>query len=407
VLWEHDGKKRASAEAADHHFHLVLGHIGPDLRALDVRGSYARLEAVARSLEIDWGVEVLTPTRRHKAVAAAACEQGREDVAQAVLATMPDNPEDLPRSTMSSRTRARAARHGIHLPRERVRIADAYRSADSGRAVGATIESLGFSLIKGQKEDVWLVMKGDILLGALDRLVRAKRKEVAARLNEIRHEDQAEASPPTDASNDHNALAIDSIHDRIHERRRTAYEVLEKAQEPPPAPLGALMAQAELQTARKASDQAERDVTWLETELQALRDDAPGGFWTWRRGASRQHRAAIEKTEAAVAEAKRIWATAEQAARNRAERVKELRRDLDRDTAQRSRKHEADIQWAKAELEWLSDAERVLESDPALARRGWDALEQAVSQMRSEMAHHADPNESSYDLEDKPLGMRF
>jgi len=199
VLWEHDGKKQATAEAADCHFHLVLGHIGSDLRALNVRGSYTRLEAVARSLEIDWGTKVLTPTRRHKAVAAAAREQGQEDVALAVLATMPDNPEELPRSTMSSRTRARATRHGIHLPRERVRIAEAYRGADSGRAVQAAVESLGLSLTKGQKEDVWLVMKGDILLGALDRLVRAKRQEFAACLNAICHEDQAEASPPADA----------------------------------------------------------------------------------------------------------------------------------------------------------------------------------------------------------------
>jgi len=52
-------------------------------------------------------------------------------------------------------------------------------------------------------------------------------------------------------------------------------------------------------------------VTRLEAELQALRDDAPGGFWTWRKGASRQHQAAIKQIEAAVAEAKRIQATAE------------------------------------------------------------------------------------------------
>jgi hypothetical protein len=193
VLLEHDGKKRATADATDNHFHLVLGHPGPDLKALDVKGSYAKLEAVARSLEMDWGVELLTPTRRHKAVAAAARSLGREDVAKAVLAAMPDDPKDLPRSAMSSRTRARAARHGIDLPKECVRIAEAYHSADSGKAVRAALESLGFQLMRGDKEGVWLVVKDDIVLGALDRLVRDKRAIVAARMAEPGH--NAEPTP--------------------------------------------------------------------------------------------------------------------------------------------------------------------------------------------------------------------
>lgn len=502
VLLGHDGKKRAIADAADHHFHLVLGHIGPDLKALDTRRSYARLEAVARSLELDWGVKILTPTRRHKAVAAAAREQGREDVAQAVLAMMPKNPEDLPRSSMSSRTRARAARHGINLPREQVRITEAYCCADAGKAVRTAIEALGFNLVKGEKEHVWLVMKGEVLLGALDRLVRAKRKEVAARLDEVQHDDHADVSPPADAPMeqaesdqpelDHNwgdlearlshltsscaegsmepeapiqehpadvempaprspgsqsgadrmqgaaslvptecgalrgccplakpgstlpeqigrnVVATDSLQDRVHVRITAVYDVLRKAQEPPPpVPPALVMAQAELQTARRVRDQAERNVTRLEAELDNLHDEALGGFRAWARGARRQHQAAIDAAEAALAEAKQILAVAEQTARGIAERVKDLSRAFDRDHAQRSRKREADIEWATGELEWLLDAKRVLESDPALARRGWDALDHAVSQMRVAMAHHSSPDEPSCDVENESVGIRF
>ncbi|WP_445504291.1 relaxase/mobilization nuclease domain-containing protein [Microvirga sp. G4-2] len=502
VLWEHDGKKRATANAADHHFHLVLGHVGPTLKALDTRRSYARLEAVARSLEVDWGVEVLTPTGRHKAVAAAARKQGRDDVAQAILAMMPKDPEDLPRSTMSSRTRARAARHGINLPRERVRIAEAYRSADTGKAARAAITALGFSLIKGEEENVWLVMKSDILLGALDRLVRAKRKEVAACLDGGRHDDQADVSPTADAPIEqaasdqtgldhdrgdleachsqltiscaedpmeseapsqahpadvemwaphspgspmgadkmqevaslvstergalrggfpsarvgsdlpqpigHNVVATDSLYDRIHKRVTAAYDVLRRAQDPlPPIPLALSKAQTELQIACKARDQAERDVTRLQAELENLGGDASGGVWVWRRGARRQHQEAIDAAEAALAEAKRTWAAAEQAARDGAERVKDLSRAFDRDNIQHSRKREADIEWAKGELAWLLDAKGILESDPALARKGWDALEQAISKMRFEMADHPDPDEPSCDLENESVGIRF
>lgn len=83
VLVEHF-KKRASPGRADHHFHLVIAHVGPHLRALDMSHSYARLEAVARCLEVDFGEE-LTPTVRPEAVAYFARGMGRDDVADLVL----------------------------------------------------------------------------------------------------------------------------------------------------------------------------------------------------------------------------------------------------------------------------------------------------------------------------------
>jgi len=83
VLVEHF-KERSVTDRADHHFHLVLAHVGPDLKALDMSHSFARLEAVARSLEIDFGEE-LTPTTRPEAVAYFARGMGRDDVAERVL----------------------------------------------------------------------------------------------------------------------------------------------------------------------------------------------------------------------------------------------------------------------------------------------------------------------------------
>ena len=83
VLVEHF-KERAVAKRADHHFHLIVSHVGPDLRALDMSHSYARLEAVARCLEVDFGEE-LTPTMRPEAVAYFARAIGRDDVADLVL----------------------------------------------------------------------------------------------------------------------------------------------------------------------------------------------------------------------------------------------------------------------------------------------------------------------------------
>jgi len=83
VLVEHF-KERSVTDRADHHFHLVLAHVGPDLKALDMSHSFARLEAVARCLEVDFGEE-LTQTTRPEAVAYFAREMGRDDVADLVL----------------------------------------------------------------------------------------------------------------------------------------------------------------------------------------------------------------------------------------------------------------------------------------------------------------------------------
>lgn len=183
VLWEHADKARAKDGGADHHFHLVVAHVGPDLRALDMSQSYARLEAVARSLELDWGEE-LTPTRRHRAVAAAARRLGREDVALAVTAQRPEGPEPppLPQSGMSSRTRARAERAGLDLPAERAAVAAAWAAADGPAALRAALAERGLDVVAGEKPGVWLVQRDGALVGALDRLAGERRAAVAARM---------------------------------------------------------------------------------------------------------------------------------------------------------------------------------------------------------------------------------
>jgi len=179
VLIEHDEKQRASEGGADHHFHLAVGHVGLDLRALNMSGSYARLEAVARSLELDWGEE-LTQTRRHAAVALQAAEMGRDDVAEAIRTMKPEAAEDLTRAAMSSATRQRAERQGIDLPAAKAFVADAFQRADGPKALRAALAEEGLTLAPGSRAGVWIVMRGEDELGSLDRLTKTKRREVSA-----------------------------------------------------------------------------------------------------------------------------------------------------------------------------------------------------------------------------------
>jgi hypothetical protein len=190
VVWEHSEKKRRGRDA-DTHWHMVVSHVGPDGRALDDGRSFVRLEAAARSLEADFGHD-MTPSRRPEAVALELERMGRADVAQRVRGEVPPEP---PQSAMSSRQRARAERHGISLPDMREAVREAWEASDSPAALRAALAEHGLAVARGDKDGVWLVTGPDgEMLGALDRLARQKRREVAVQMRqESRHDHEAPA----------------------------------------------------------------------------------------------------------------------------------------------------------------------------------------------------------------------
>lgn len=186
VVWEHAGKARRGADV-DTHFHIVLSHVGPSGRALDDGRSFVRLEAVARTLEVDFG-HPLTPSRRTAAVAAELDRTGRPDIAALVRGEAPlDEP---PQAAMSSRQRARAERHGISLPDVRVAVRAAWTASDSPAALRAALAEQGLGIVRGDKPDVWVVTTADgQTFGALDRLSGQRRRTVQARMEETPTDD--------------------------------------------------------------------------------------------------------------------------------------------------------------------------------------------------------------------------
>jgi len=173
MLFEHR-KARAVEGAADVHFHLVLGHVGPSGRALRDSHSFRRLEAVARSLEWDWGMD-FTRSRRAAAVAGELRRMGRPEIAEAVL-----DMKEKPRSAMSSRRRAAAAKRGIHLPSVQAAVREAWVLSERPQELVERLQGQGLTLEAGDRPGVVLVRSGAALIGALDRIVRQKRSEVAA-----------------------------------------------------------------------------------------------------------------------------------------------------------------------------------------------------------------------------------
>ncbi|MGU3543760.1 relaxase/mobilization nuclease domain-containing protein [Methylobacterium sp. A52T] len=178
VLIAHRNKPRARGKSGDEHFHLVIAHVGPNLRALDLSCSYAELEAVRASIEFDFG-EPLTPSRRSAAIAKRLRRDALNAVAERVEAAA--LLRALPRSGMTSGIRARLERLGIAAPLARARIMEAYALDEAG--FEAALSRAGLTCAPGdQAASTWIVRQGDVLIGALDRLVTRPRSAVAARM---------------------------------------------------------------------------------------------------------------------------------------------------------------------------------------------------------------------------------
>lgn len=194
VVWEHAGKARRGGDV-DTHYHVVVGHVGPDGKALEDRRSYARLEAAARSLELDFGHD-LTLSRHTAAVAAELDRIGRPDVAAKVRNEGPPEP---PQSAMSSRQRSRADRTGVSLPDVREAVREAWTISDTPAALRAALADAGLGITPGDKSGVWLVTRDSQTLGALDRLAGEKRRVVATRMQQEEPPNDS-ANPASDAS---------------------------------------------------------------------------------------------------------------------------------------------------------------------------------------------------------------
>lgn len=194
VLWQHSEKARAATDIADEHYHLVVGHTGPDGRALNDSMSFVRLEAAARTLEADYGEE-LTPSRMTKSVMKELRRIGRDDVAD--MLTVPPTP---PTSAMTSRTRAKADRLGLDLPEAQAAVRTAWTASDSPAAFRTALSVSGFEVRPGTRPNVFVIIKGGVEVGTLDRIVKLKRAAVAARMKEKENDSSSKEAPQREGS---------------------------------------------------------------------------------------------------------------------------------------------------------------------------------------------------------------
>lgn len=178
------GKPRKGG-VGDRHVHLVLSRIGPDGQVIPSGFEKIRLETAMRMAEFELG-EKATLGRHHASAVKWLLKNGRQDVAAWLEAAHGSDPVQ-PRSAASPAKRQALKRQGVDLPEVREIVKAAWASSDDAKSFRAAMREQGFEITPGRKDGVWLVTKGGVEIGALDRIIREKRAVVAARMKEIRH----------------------------------------------------------------------------------------------------------------------------------------------------------------------------------------------------------------------------
>jgi hypothetical protein len=179
VLVEHR-KRRVGGKGYDRHWHAMIPEVA-GRKIMDSSWMRVRHEKLSRKLEIEFGHK-LTKGRWNAAVEKSFRAEGRADLADTVKAL---TATDRPRGSFTDAQHRIMKRRQQSLPESRAWVRDAWERADSPAAFRAALADLGFEVVKGERKNVWLVQDNydrTLTIGALDRLVKQPRAEVAARM---------------------------------------------------------------------------------------------------------------------------------------------------------------------------------------------------------------------------------
>lgn len=181
------GKRRLDGNG-DWHAHLVIGRAGASGAVLPSGFEKIRLETAVRVAEFEIGEDHVLG--RHVQSSLRHLERtGRADVAASLRAAFGPEP-GKPESSASPSKRQALDRQGVDLSSARAAVRAAWAASDGPAAFRAALAAEGFAVAPGTKPGVWIVASGETEIGALDRLVKAKRGDVAARM-EVQHVPEA------------------------------------------------------------------------------------------------------------------------------------------------------------------------------------------------------------------------
>lgn len=165
------------------HAHVVVSRVGPDGRVLPSGFEIVKMETAMRLVEYELG-ERPTLGRHHASAVRWMHANGCRDVADWLEAAHGPNPAK-PLGMASSAKRQSMEREGVKLGAVRQTVKSAWLGADTPEAFVAAMAIASLTVSPGDKAGVWIVKRGEYEIGALDRILRIKRKDVSAWLSPL------------------------------------------------------------------------------------------------------------------------------------------------------------------------------------------------------------------------------
>lgn len=165
------------------HAHVVVGRVGPDGQVIPSGFEIVKMETAMRLVEYELR-ERPTLGRHHASAVRWMRANGRPDVAAWLEAAHGPEPAK-PSSAASPAKRQRLERQGVKLGTVRQSVKKAWLASDTPEAFVAAMAAGGLTIAPGSKPGVWIVRQGEHDVGALDRTLRIKRKDVAAWLSPL------------------------------------------------------------------------------------------------------------------------------------------------------------------------------------------------------------------------------
>lgn len=178
-------KPRIAGEG-ENHIHIVVGRVGPDGTVLPSGFDKIRMETAMRLVEFELGEN---PTLgRHTASGIRWMRKnGHEKAADWLSGFYGENPEK-PKSAITASSRQMLERKNISVSEIRETVLAAWNRSDDTRSFMAAMNDVGLSIDAGKKKDVFIVRHGDTEIGSLDRLLKQKRGDIAAKMGEFKHD---------------------------------------------------------------------------------------------------------------------------------------------------------------------------------------------------------------------------
>lgn len=192
VLVFHE-KDRANGQG-NRHVHLVLGKVGPEGGVIPAGFEKIRLETAMRISEFEMG-EPATLGRHHASSIKWLRENGREDVARWLDLAHGPNPEKPQSPASPSKRQMIQRKAGTDLTTVTMTVRSAWDRSDNPQAFAAALSESGFEVAPGQKAGVFIVSKNGVEVGALDRLLKEKRRTVADRMEGFNNDRTEENNP--------------------------------------------------------------------------------------------------------------------------------------------------------------------------------------------------------------------